>query len=510
MFNKRWMGFIVLVLLASVALAGCNGGNKGNGEASNGGSKESASSSESTSPESASPANTDKKEESVKLIWYTIGTPPNDLAKVNDEINKYIEPKINATVEMKLLDWGDYDQKIKIIIGSGEAYDIAFTSSWANDYFGNSKKGAFYELDKLIEERGQGIKAALNPAFLEGTKVNGHNYGLPTNKELPQYRVFRFNKEMLDKHGLDIANVKTIDDLEPLLKAFKEKEPGIAPIPGKIAEFLPFDPPIADLPFIGMPLKTTDYKLINVWETPEAMAYLETMHKYYQAGYLPKDVATQKDAGDYFKTGKWLVDVADSQPYADNLWSNDAGYKVVSVPMHDPIAFNWSVAGALQAINAKSKHPEKAMDFLNLLYTDPYLINLVDFGIENVHYKKTGEQSKDSIPDSGYGFPAFSVGNLMLTYLNTGDPADKWDQFKKFNDSATNAPLLGFQVDTTNITTELANLKNTKDATYNSLLSGTLDPKTNLPKVNAKLKDNGLDKVMAELQKQIDEWRAKQ
>lgn len=507
MFKKKWLSLAVSVMLASVALAGC-GGNKSTSEGGSSASSEPASSAPASG--AASTDNGTGKEETVNLIWYTIGTPPKDLAKVNDEINKYIEPKIHATVEMKMLDWGEYDQKMKIIVGSGEDYDIAFTSSWANDYFGNAKKGAFYELDKLLDEKGQGIKSALNPAFLEGTKVNGHNYGLPTNKELPQQRVFRFNKTFLDKYNLDVSKVRTIQDLEPILKAFKEKEPTIAPIPGKIAEWLPFDLPISDLPFIGVPLNTTDYKLINVWDTPEAMSYLETMHKYYQAGYLPKDVATQSDAGDYFKTGNWLVDVADAQPYADNLWSGDAGYEVVSVPMHDPIAFNWSVAGALQAINAKSKHPEKAMEFLNLLYTDSYLINLVDFGIENVHYKKTGDQSKDAIPDSGYSFPAFSVGNMMLTYLNTKDPADKWDQFKKFNDSASKSPLLGFQVDTSAITTEIANLKNTKDATYNALFSGTLDPKTNLPKVIQKLKDNGLDKVMAEVQKQVDDWRAKQ
>lgn len=500
MLSKKWVGLIAFVMLVSFALTGCGGGKK-DGEAGSGGSKDPASSA--SAPDAGQPA------EKVKLVWYTIGTPPKDLAKVNDEINKYIEPKIGATVEMKMLDWGEYSDKMKIIIGSGEAYDIAFTSSWANDYFANAKKGAFYELDKLLDEKGQGIKSVLNPAFLEGTKVSGHNYGLPTNKELPQQRVFRFNKTFLDKYNLDVSQVKTIQDLEPILKAFKEKEPAIPPIPSKIAEFLPFDLPIPDLPFIGTPLGSTDGKLINVWDTPEAMSYLQTMHKYYNAGYLPKDVATQKDAGDYFKTGNWLVDVADSQPYADNLWSGDAGYEVLSVPMHDPIAFNWSVAGALQAINAKSKHPEKAMEFLNLLYTDPYLINLVDFGIENVHYKKTGDNTKDAIPDSGYGFPAFSVGNLMNTYLNTKDPADKWEKFKTFNDSATSAPLLGYQVDTTNISTEIANLKNTKDATYNALFSGTLDPVENIPKINQKLKDNGLDKVLAELQQQVDAWKAK-
>lgn len=497
------MGTTAAVMTASLLMAGC-----GNNKNDNGASPSASSGASQGASASAEPSKSAASGEKVNLVWYTIGTPPKDLQKVNDAVNDYIKDKINATVEMKMLDWGDYSQKMQIIIASGEPYDIAFTSSWANDYFGNAKKGAFYELDKLLDAQGKGAKEALNPAFLEGTKVNGHNYGLPTNKELPQQRVFRFNKTLVDKYNLDISKVKSIQDLEPLLKTVKEKEPGLNPIPGKIAEFLPFDLPFSDLPFIGVPLNTTDYKLINVWDTPEAMSYLETVHKYYEAGYFPKDVATQTDAGDYFKTGKWLVDVADAQPYADNLWSNDAGYGVVSVPMQEPITFNWSVAGALQAINAKSKHPEKAMEFLNLLYTDPYLINLIDFGIEGTHYKKTGEQSKDAIPDSGYGFPSFSTGNLMLTYLNTNDPADKWEKFKEFNDSATSAPLLGFQADTSAITTEIANLKNAKDSIYNALFSGTIDPKTNLPKVDQKLKDSGLDKVMAELQKQVDAWRA--
>jgi putative aldouronate transport system substrate-binding protein len=498
--KKTGLSMVSAVLTATLLLTGC--GKTDKPEASGGAS---ASPSESAA---ATTAATTKPEEAVNLVWYTIGTPPKDLAKVNDEVNKYIKDKINATVEMKMLDWGDYSQKMQIIIASGEPYDIAFTSTWANDYFNNAKKGAFYELDKLLDNEGKGIKSALNPAFLEGTKVNGHNYGLPTNKELPQQRVFRFNKTLVDKYHLDLSKVRTIQDLEPLLKTVKDNEKGFTPIPGKIAEFLPYDLPISDLPFIGTPLNTTDYKLINVWDTPEAMTYLETVRKYYQAGYFPKDVATQSDAGDYFKTGKWLVDVADAQPYADNLWSNDAGYGVVMVPMQDPITYNWSVAGAMQAINAKSKHPEKAMEFLNLLYTDKTLINLIDNGIEGVHYKKTGENSKDSIPDSGYSFPAFSTGNLMLTYLNTKDPADKWEKFKEFNDSAKNSPLLGFQPDTSKITTEIANLKNAKDATYNALFSGTVDPKENLPKIDKKLKDSGLDKVIAELQSQIDAWRA--
>jgi putative aldouronate transport system substrate-binding protein len=490
MLKKNLVIAIALMLFASLVLVAC-------------GVKKDVGGTKTSAPES-----TKGTDAPVVLTWYTIGGAPKDLVKVNDEINKITMAKINAKINMKMLDWGDYDSKMKVVLASGEDYDIAFTSSWALEYFGNARKGAFYSIDKLLQNQGQGIVKVLNPSFLEGTKINGHNYGVSTNKELPQLRVFRFNKVMVDKYNLDISNVKTLQDLEPILKTFHEKEPGIAPIPSNIAYFLHYDYPVPDLPFIGVPLDTKDYKLVNVYEAPETISYLDTIHKYYMAGYLPKDVATQKEAGDYVKTGKWLVDVQDAVPFADNLWSADAGYAIVSKPMQPPLTFNWSVAGAMQAINVNSKNPEKAMEFLNLLYTDTDLMNLLDFGIEGVHYKKTGAQTKDAIPDSGYGFPGFTAGNLMLTYLNTSDPQDKWAQYKTFNDSATNSPMLGFQFDDSNVKPEIANLKNAKAAVEAALFTGTVDPNKFLAKAIQKYKESGLDKVMTEAQKQIDAWRA--
>ena len=45
-----------------------------------------------------------------------------------------------------------------------------------------------------------------------------------------------------------------------------------------------------------------------------------------------------------------------------------------------------SSQGAMMAISTASKNPERAMMFLNLLNTDPYLMTLLNYGIEGVHY----------------------------------------------------------------------------------------------------------------------------
>ena len=49
-----------------------------------------------------------------EIKWYTIGTPQKDTDKVFAEVNKYLKTKINATVKMQQIDWGDWDKNPKL------------------------------------------------------------------------------------------------------------------------------------------------------------------------------------------------------------------------------------------------------------------------------------------------------------------------------------------------------------------------------------------------------------
>ncbi|WP_054026721.1 ABC transporter substrate-binding protein [Bacillus sp. FJAT-28004] len=481
--KKRFMPALALMLVMSIVLSAC-GGSKNEGEGT--------------------------AEKPVELLWYTIGTPQKDVDKVMQEVSKYTAEKIGVTVKMSMIDWGDYSQKLQVMTASGEAVDIMFTSSWAFDYVQNARKGAFMQIDDLLKSHGQGIVDTLDPAFLEGSKIDGHNYGIPANKELPAQEVWRFNKQFVDKYKLDISKVNTLESLEPLLKTIKENEQGVYPfaVDKNQMPYVPYDYVIEKLP-MAVSLDTKDYKLVNVLDTPEMKQALNTMHKYYKAGYIPTEAATMDSMTDVQTTGKWFSDRATTQPFADNLWSASYGYPVVSTPASDALIYNWSVMGSMQAISANSKYPEKAMEFLNLLNTDPVLRNMIDSGIEGVHYKKTGDNVMENLDESkNYDMPTFSLGNVMLTYLNTTDPTNKWEEFKKFNDAGTPAPLLGFNFDPSKVTTEIASVQNVREEFWAPLMTGTVDPETYIKRANEKFKAAGLDKIMAEAQRQLDEWKA--
>ncbi|WP_172195374.1 ABC transporter substrate-binding protein [Saccharibacillus qingshengii] len=449
-------------------------------------------------------------EKPVDLIWYTIGTPQKDVDKVMTEVSKYTAEKIGANVTMKMIDWGDYQQKMQVLVASGEPMDIIFTSSGGFDYVQNARKGAFMELDSLIDEYGKGIKDTINPAFLEGSKVDGHNYAIPANKELPQQEVWRFNKNVADEYGIKTEGIRTLNSLEPLLKTVKDKAPDITPfaMDKNYVPYVPYDYVIQNLP-MAVKLDTTDYKIVNILETPEMKEALTTMNKYYKAGYVAPEAATTGSTTDLMTSGKWLLDRAQTQPLADNSWSASYGYPVVSTPASDAIITNNSVQGSMMAISANSEYPEKAMEFLNLLNTDPVLRNMVDSGIEGTHYNKTADNRVENLPEAkNYDMPSYSLGNNMLLYLNPNDPENKWDEFKTFNEAGVDSPILSFNFDPKNVSSELAAVQNVKEQFWSSLMTGTVDPKTYLPQAIEKFNQAGLEKVMAEAQTQLDAWKA--
>ncbi len=490
--SKRSFSFVLATLMAMVLVLSACGGSKNADSGSNSG------------------AAAGNSEEPVNLIWYTIGTPQKDVDLVMEEVSKYTKEKINATITMKMIDWGDYAQKMQVNVASGEPMDIIFTSAGGFDYVQNARKGAFLQLDELLEQYGQDLKNTIDPAFLEGSKVDGHNYGIPANKELPQQEVWRFNKTFLDKYNLDISNVRSLESIEPLLKTIKENEPGVTPFAmnKEYVPYVPYDYIIQNLP-MAVKLDTTDYKIVNILETPEMQEALNLMHKYYKAGYVAPEAATTGSTSDLMTSGQWFMDRAQTQPLADNLWSASYGYPVVSTPASDAIITNTSVQGSIMAISANSEHPEKAMEFLNLLNTDPVLRNMVDSGIEGVHYKKIDDTHYENLAESkNYDMPSYSLGNNMLLYLNANDPDDKWEQFKKFNAEGVNSPILSFNFDSTKVATEMAAVQNVKEQFWSSLMTGTVDPAEYLPKAIKKFKEAGLDKVIAEAQAQLDAWRA--
>ena len=199
---------------------------------------------------------------------------------------------------------------------------------------------------------------------------------------------------------------------------------------------------------------------------------------------------------------------------------------MVATPIMDTYVTNISARGALTAINAQTEHPEKAVEFLNLINTDEYLRNLLNYGIEGEHWDKVDVPEDEAAEAEGkpyvydnkiklneetrknYSVSYWVQGGLFNTYVLENEPVDKWAAFKEFNTSSVEAPSFGFDFDLEPFSTEVAGFGNVMDEFGKSLYTGSVDPEEYLPKLQEKLEATGIDKVIEEMQKQIDEWKA--
>lgn len=447
-----------------------------------------------------------KKEPLVTLKYYTVGESPKDLELVESEINKYLEEKINVNIDLQFIGFGDYDQKTSIMVNSGEDFDLMFTSSWAGDYIGNSRKGAFLNLTPYLDSIGKDMYEAIDYRFWDATAIEGKNFAVPNQKELGVMPVWKFTKEYVDKYDIPYQEIKTIQDLEPWLKIIKENEPAVFPMHISKGGYAP--PRYIDyiIEPIGVEFGDKTLTVKNVFETERMIEQIKTIRKYYQAGYINEDSATARGNNKI----KVFVSNDDSQPYAEEIWKKDLGYEVVLSPIMESLATSRSTTGSMVAVNANSKNPEKAIQFLNLLNTDPYVRNLITYGVEGVHYDKVeGKENTiklNPLTYKDYDVAYYTLGNLFITYVLDGEPETKWEEFQSFNNEVRSSEILGFRLDTSKIVNEISAINNVIDEFQHILYSGSVDSVKYLKEFNKKLYAQGLQKVIDEAQKQLDEW----
>lgn len=459
----------------------------------------------------------------AELVFYNYANPMPDQDKVMDEVNKYLKRKINATIRIITLNPTEFEAKIPAILASGQPADLVFTSSWTNNYLANVSRGAFLPLDHLLKQYGVGMQKSIPAILWKGMLVDNQTYAVPLNKEIGHQYGVLMRKDIVDKYHLKIDRIQTWEDLEPLLQIVHQHEPQLRPLdtPEMLYRSIPMNHIAGDWYLPGAinigespAFKRDDHQVFNQYATPEFKHFVETMYRWNQAGYLPKDPMYEAE-GDW-KTGKIFAGALSYAPNYVYERSSQLGYDLDYVNIGQGVIETGDVQSGAFAIPRSSKQPERAMMFLELLYTDPYLANLLKHGIEGVHYIKVDDKHIEPAPgmdplnpkyDYGYGW---MWGNIFISYFDKSYPQDTYEQYEAFNSGNIPAPALGFNMNIAPVSTEVAAINNVLAEYYRPLINGTVDPEKVLPVFLQKLQIAGVETLIAEEQKQLDLWKAAQ
>lgn len=217
--KTRFCAFLAALTMGLGILSGCTGAPA---------SSAPAQAASVSAPASGAQAGKPDTSEAVTLTMYLIGDRPVDNDEVFAKINEKLKAEINATIDVKFMSWGEYEQKYPLIFASGEDWDIIYTADWCF-YNAQATKQGFWEItQEALETYAPMTAGSMYPEAWEQAKVDGRVYMLPMNyKEITSY-VYLVRGDLMDKY--DIKSVASLDEVEAYMDAIVANEPTLIPL----------------------------------------------------------------------------------------------------------------------------------------------------------------------------------------------------------------------------------------------------------------------------------------
>lgn len=449
----------------------------------------------------------------------TLGQEMPDLAAVEEAVNAITLPAINCTVSIMNIHIADHATKISLMIAGGEKMDL-ITTGRTVDLSNMVSDGILRPLDDLLAERGRTITEKAG-GLLDACRINGSIYTVPGNLYVGMSNGFEYNKDMARQFGIQVSDYMSWDALEDMARTLKAQ--GIFLMTqgdGGASSLLMsmMNPSLYDIGgtnFIYGVIDdiSTNTKIINVFDTEYYRQYCHKMRQWHDNGYIPTDsLLSGESSVDVFMAGRSFMQWTGVSPSELAIQSKSFPFELGMFVQKDGMITTELMQEAGWGISVTSRRPEKAMDFLDFLYGNEAVANLLMNGIEGRQYKKVSEHIityADGVTAQTLGYQrAFSLfGDTMQIYQWEPATESYYDELKAFTESMEISPLLGYSFDASVVAGEVSAVKNVIDEYMPMLECGVVaDVDGSLLEFNKALKTAGIGRIIEANQAQLNDW----
>ncbi|OPH57655.1 peptide permease [Paenibacillus ferrarius] len=291
----------------------------------------------------------------------------------------YIEKNTGMEVNVTLPPLNGYDDKLNVIMTSGEPPDLLNTAnpSWFINFV-NQK--ALTPLNDYIDKYGANLKAKIPKEAWDNVTVNGQIYAIPSVNEVKGTEIIYARKDWLDKLGLQPPH--SIEEFTAVMKAFAERDPdgnGIQDTYGlSILERL--GRTSSFLGAFGAQMNAwyeRDGKLVYSGILPEMKQALTYLHSLYEQNILDPEFPLNKIdiLGDKIARGKiglYSAAWSDTRTHIEQSRKNDP--TAVWIPLDYPTGpdgkhgvYSTSIVRSYNVVPLKSQNAAAVVKFLDFI-----------------------------------------------------------------------------------------------------------------------------------------------
>ncbi len=464
----------------------------------------------------------------INVIYWTLNTVPTDLLKVEEAINAITEPEIGVTVHLNVMDMGTYLTQASLMVSNSEKVDLMPTFPAASAHFASmASQGMLTPLNDLLTEYCQDLVAILPEYYLNATTREGNVLAVPSYKNLVRDQYWVCRSSVLEGAGLTVEDIKTVEDIEKALIAIKEAYPDMVPLGGNAKTtnltYPSFGPilggyydALGETTAVAASVSYDDatYSVVNRYETEEWKADIEVLKKWYDLGLIDKDLANSEGNAEALSDSTVASSFVVMNQAKKEQFDTTINDKLSYVKLQDGTISTGALTQMTWAIPTSATEPEAAAKYLNMLYTDERILNLMDYGLEGDHYVKNadgtiGYPEGIDATNSGYYIGMNEIiGNAFLAYPWEGSNPDSAKIGQEIMQNAKASPLLGFSLDTSPVNDIYAQLTSICNDQYRPALACGSAPAGYQDEFIKALNDAGIKDYIAEAQRQLNEWLA--
>lgn len=440
MKKARKLVSILLVLTMMLALAGCGSKSAADSMDETATTDTTVAATEDTASddttESAQAVDVDTSER-VDLVFYVMGDAPADEEMVENAINEILLEKVNATIDMQFSTWTDFQQKYSLEITAGSA-DLIYIANWLN-YGQLATSGAFEELDGLLDTVAPTLKETVGEANLNQCKVDGKIYAVPCTWAEYVSNGVKYREDLRAKYDLPVPD--SIENFEAYLLGIQENDPsqGLLTVTTEESQgFLTafdaawiFNYKYAWVNTNGLPYGLaanydTPTDVYDYWYSDDFVEDMKLMKKWADLGFWSKSALSDTNNSESYKNGLCVAEIAGQNPNKQitaiqdfqNDGHDDWQSEYIAYGETTGVIYPGHATQNGTAIVRGSKNPERALMVLELLMTDQELNNLLQAGIEGVHYELDDQGIYHNLNPAS---PTFAYEGFNTWALRNGD-----------------------------------------------------------------------------------------
>ncbi len=439
---------------------------------------------------------------------------PEDFSKMEEAANEITRAAIG--VEMDLI------PVLRLVVSDSQrASEMALLKNQGIQFdlvHESLEEERLLRLNDLLPEYGSGILALFeenNLEFLDDEEL----YYLPSVSDYVAGQGIAMRKDIVDQYGIDISQLNSYQDFDELFQWLAPLEPELNMISSFFSQRTFFYRYYVDkIPNTVFAVYPSDpERVVNIYDTEEYRQNAEIFRDWYLNGYTYEFMGLQNiSAYQLVESGTLFSYVCAYKPGIDYEASSNCKMPMVVAKIKDPVVTDSTLTMNCWGISADCPYPEKAMELLNLFYTNSDLMNLISYGIEGVHYQVQEDgtinwpEGMDKDTAGYYNDAAWIVPNQFLTHIWEGEDADLWEQLDAYNRSAVQSQTLGFVFDDSKVKAENDAVNAIADKYDYGLGTGQLDPDIYVDRMLKEMKEAGLELVYQEVCRQYDDCMGEQ